>query len=169
MHNEEDSNNMKEESQSCSSSLSDNIIVWNTTAMQPVLEETNLQLRSVPFSNLSNINTSPSRCSGSRSQSSDICNTSQSLPIVRNSKKRKLNSEDVYIKAVESIAESIKMPSTPVHVKTDSTDPVDTCVSFLRSLLKKIQSRDIQLDVMNTLVQTVVNASTMDLERAKRK
>lgn len=90
----------------------------------------------------------------------------QSPAIVRNPKKRKLNKpkdEDVYVKAIESIAESLKIPSpTPVNVMKDIADPVDACMSFLGSLLKKIQSRDKQLDVMNNLVQTVMNASLTD-------
>lgn len=45
-----------------------------------------------------------------------------------------------------------------------TTDSIDTCMNFLGSLLKKIQSRDIQLDIMNTLVQTVINASVTDLQ-----
>jgi len=56
----------------------------------------------------------------------------------------------------------------PVNVVTDSTDPVDTCISFLGSLIKKIQSLDLRLDTMNTLVQTIINASVSDIQRAKR-
>lgn len=51
----EDLNNNKE-SYLCKSSSSNNII----TATQPIPEETNLQSRSLPFTNLSNINISSS-------------------------------------------------------------------------------------------------------------
>lgn len=83
----------------------------------------------------------------------------------------KRNNDDVYVEAIETIAQSLKTPlSIPsVNNTTNSTtDSIDTCMNFLSSLLKKIQSRDIQLDIMNTLVQTVINASITDLERAKR-
>lgn len=171
VHNEEHiNNNNNEESQIYISSSPNNIIT------QPFLEETNVS-RSLPLTNLSNINASslPSSSSvlSSAQSLSNIYDVSQAPSTVRNRNKRKCRNEDVYVEAIESIAQSLKTPlSTPVIttpvITSNSTDTIDTCMSFIGSLLKKIQSKELQLDVMNTLVQTVINANVTDLERAKR-
>ncbi|XP_029678710.1 uncharacterized protein LOC115244858, partial [Formica exsecta] len=85
VHNEEDlNNNNNEETQLYLSSLTNNMI----TTTQPISEQTNLQLRSLPFTNVSNINTSsPSRsCSAlsSAQSSSDVCDMLQSPSVVYN-------------------------------------------------------------------------------------
>ncbi|XP_036150677.1 uncharacterized protein LOC118648473 [Monomorium pharaonis] len=130
-----------------------------------------MQSRSLPFTDLFNINTSSPSTSCSVQSSPNVGNALQSSSTTHNPKKQKIKNGDAYVEAVESIAQSLKMPLTPVtpvNVATDSTDPVDTCMNFLGSLIKNIRTPDLKLDIMNTLVQTVVNASLTDLERVKK-
>ncbi|XP_036150711.1 uncharacterized protein LOC118648500 [Monomorium pharaonis] len=132
---EEDLNNNNEESQSCASSSSDNIIATTPS----ILKQKKMQSRSLPFTDLFNINTSSPSTSCSVQSSPNVGNALQSSSTTHNPKKQKIKNGDAYVEAVESIAQSLKMPLTPVtpvNVATDSTDPVDTCMNFLDPLLK---------------------------------
>jgi len=64
----------------------------------------------------------------------------------------------------------LKTPlTTSVSNVTDILDPVHACMSFLGSLIKNVQLPESRLDIMNTLIQTVIKASTIDVERSKKK
>lgn len=86
-------------------------------------------------------------------------------------KKRKTSQFDdlqSYVGAIESIADSLRQPqSIPSAIESRSLDPVDSCVRFLGSILKEINCEELKLDVMNTLVQTVINAKTNDIQKTQ--
>lgn len=75
----------------------------------------------------------------------------------RSSKKRR-QSEDVYVDAINSLAQTLRTPTNnPIN---EDENVVNNCMKFIGSLLKEIQSSQLKLDVMNTLIQTVINAKT---------
>ncbi|CAL1672924.1 unnamed protein product [Lasius platythorax] len=107
----------------------------------------------------------------SSSSLSNMCNEYNASPSTsaRIPKKRKAQqNEDAYIGAIESIAQSLKASPTSVSNVTDNTNPVDICMNFLGSLIKNLKLPEIRLDIMNTLIQTVIEASAIDLERSKK-
>lgn len=57
------------------------------------------------------------------------------------------------------------------NLSNNMSDPVDTCITFVGSILKRFKIETLKLEVINTLVQTVINAinaSTQDLESIRR-
>lgn len=46
------------------------------------------------------------------------------------------------------------------------SDP-DICMIFMGSMLKRFKNETLKLEVMNTLIQTVINANTQDLETTR--
>jgi len=96
-------------------------------------------------------------------------------PTIQTTKKRKLDSETVYVGAIEALAHSIKQPITVQRTDTSINnsannvlDPVDTCMAFIGSLLKHFKNERLQFQVMNRLVEMVIIASTEDLQGEKR-
>lgn len=82
-------------------------------------------------------------------------------------KKRRISSEsnDTYVGAITSIAESLRQSvSTAVH-ESRPLSTVQTRMKFLESILNEIQSKELQLDVISTLVQTAINAKTADMKK----
>ncbi|KAJ4428481.1 hypothetical protein ANN_24518, partial [Periplaneta americana] len=76
------------------------------------------------------------------------------------SKKRKSQpGQGAFAMAFESIAYSLSQPITMAAPSC----PVDTCMTFLGSVLKEFKSEQLKLDVMNSLVQAVINAKSTDL------
>ncbi|XP_071653675.1 uncharacterized protein [Temnothorax longispinosus] len=81
-------------------------------------------------------------------------------------KRRKTTSDDAYAEAVQSLADSIRQPIVTQVAKTDSPpETVDGFLMFLGSILRNFQNEDLRLDVMNTCLQTCINARTADLQR----
>lgn len=78
----------------------------------------------------------------------------------RTSKKRK-QSEDVYVDAIHSLAQTLKTSTTPINnpINKDE-DVVNNCMKFIGSLLKDFPNSELKLEVMNTLIQTVINVKT---------
>lgn len=85
----------------------------------------------------------------------------------KTSKKSKSQSENAYAEAVEALADSIKQPIIVRDAYTNNpsnmSDPVDTCMTFVGSILKRFTNEKLKFEVMNELVQTVINASTQAL------
>jgi len=185
MRDNEDFNN-NEVSQTCMSLPANDIIV---AVEQPTSKATNSQSVFHPISQYSTIESSnelsklrPKPClvsspmmssSSSSSSLSNMCSqynaTSSTYDCIKK-KKHKIQNEDTYIEAIESIAQSLKTPlTTSVNNITDIIDPVDACMSFLGSLIKNLQLPESRLDIMNTLIQIVIKASAIDVERSKKK
>lgn len=81
-------------------------------------------------------------------------------------KKRKVTSGNAYAEAVQFLADSLRQPI--VVAKSDSpSDTVDGFLTFLGSMLRNFQNKELQLDVMNTCIQTCINARTVDLQRSQ--
>lgn len=135
---------------------------------------TNISCSSLPSPSVSTITTSSLEISNSKR----LLSSAHQKP----RKKSKLNSEDAaYTTALEALANSMKQPiiiksidqQDGTYLK-DSTknssnilDPVDTCMAFVGSIVKRIKNEILKLDIMNTLVQTVINASTENLENER--
>lgn len=111
--------------------------------------------------------------SNSTSSSGVSGRTSCPSPKVKTTKKRKLDSENVYAGAIEALADSIKQPvivkRTDVSTSNslNVSDPVDTCMAFIGSILKRIKNERLQFKVMNRLVEMVINVSTQDVQDAR--
>lgn len=48
------------------------------------------------------------------------------------------------------------------------SDPVDICMAFIGSMLKNFKNKILKFEVMNTLIRTVINATTENLENARQ-
>ncbi|XP_069700086.1 uncharacterized protein [Periplaneta americana] len=80
-------------------------------------------------------------------------------------KRRKIHpGQGAYAVALESIADSLSQPVT-VTAQSAPACPVDACMALLGSMLKEFRSEQLKLDVMNSLVQAVINAKSIDLEK----
>ena len=75
--------------------------------------------------------------------------------------KQKRNDDPGFSVAIQVIAETLKEHPAP-QPPTD-IDPVDACMNFLGSMLKTLNSKILQIDVLNDLVQTVLAAKSKDL------
>ncbi|XP_046386397.1 uncharacterized protein LOC124156110 [Ischnura elegans] len=82
-------------------------------------------------------------------------------------KKPKIMCEELLTVPMNS-ASNLVPQSSPLPSTNSMFCPVDACMSFLGSILKQFQSEELRLEVMNTLVQTVITARTSDLVKAKR-
>jgi len=60
---------------------------------------------------------------------------SQSPSVVRNPKKRKFKNDDVYVEAIESIAQSLKMPVTPVNITTENIEKKLASTFFWKTVI----------------------------------
>lgn len=105
---------------------------------------------------------SPANSAASSSGSSGIRRLSQ----INTTKKRK---SDNYAGAIEALADSLKQPivvnssNASTNRSLNDADPVDACMAFIGSVLKRFKNKTFKFEVMNTLVQTVINASTENL------
>lgn len=94
----------------------------------------------------------------------------------KSAKRHKLSDDNdiLHSDAIEKIAHVLQQP---VIIKSDTVgnysscntscvqpDPVDTCMTFVASILKRMTNEILKYDVMQTVIQTVINASTQDLE-----
>ncbi|XP_032689109.1 uncharacterized protein LOC116852656 [Odontomachus brunneus] len=106
--------------------------------------------------------------------SSGVCsNVCSSQSLTKTAKKRKSSkcNNDTYSDDIKITADTlqqpivVKPPDIAVNnLSCDTSDPVDACMAFVGSLLKNIKNKVLKLDVMHVLIQTVINASTTDLE-----
>lgn len=129
-------------------------------------------LNRTPFS--ANISRPPSSINPANSitSSSGISSDSRLISSAQKSRKKCKTNTDVYAGAIEALADSIKQPiivkSTNASTNNPSnniSDPVDMCMIFVGSMLKRFKNE--KLEVMNTLVQTVINTNTQDIETAR--
>lgn len=101
----------------------------------------------------------------SMSSMSDYCATK-----FHSRKKARPNSiDEEYTGAID---ESMRQPITTMEISNTSSslsDPVDSFVAYLGSLLKSFQNEDLKLDVMNNVSQIVMNAKLEDFRQFKIK
>ncbi|XP_011858850.1 PREDICTED: uncharacterized protein LOC105556373 [Vollenhovia emeryi] len=118
---------------------------------------------------------SPANSIISSSVSTSSNSTHCQLPPVTTTKKRKSNTEDtIYAGAIEALADSLKQPiilkSMDVSSNSSNTvpDPVDACMVFIGSILKRFKNEIFKFEIMNTLVCTAIEASTKDVTEVRQ-
>lgn len=147
-------------------SLATDTVSRATTELHAVERNSQSTFRSAAYTANSSI--SSPRASPIPSTASFSIYSERATPSGRIAKKQKTQSEDIYVDAVQSIAQSLKTPlPTSINNVTDNDEPINTYMKFLGSLLKNFKCPQLKLDIMNTLVQTVINASAVDLKRTK--
>lgn len=102
-------------------------------------------------------------------------NKHSSLSLSQKSRKKfKSNSADACSRAIEALANSmnqliiVKITDTNEPSNNNMSDPiVDSCVTFMGQLLKHFKNEILKFEVMNTLVQTIMNPKSQDLETTR--
>ena len=103
------------------------------------------------------------------SSTSSISSDPQHRPKKRT---RQDSEEDDFLKAINNVADALRQPTVVtnnLNARCSSEDQaVNGFLSFIGSLLQSFHDEELKLQVMNTVTQTVLNAKTLDLERAKK-
>lgn len=106
----------------------------------------------------------PSSPMRSDSSTSGIC-----TPNKRKKRYSWLDSSDEFSDVIKSLTTTIKEPiSVSIHQTTSTSDPIERFLTFMGSLLRGFQNKELKLEVMNEVTQLIINAKMADCQRSKR-
>lgn len=150
-------------SQTVTELMSDQSFITKTYAAKSVIPD-----RTSSYSN--NILRPAPAMSPANSTSSEVSTCARSVRSLPKTAKKRKSNEDPYADTIQTIVDSLKQPiavksldTTVNNHSSNTSDPVDACMAFVGSILKHIKNEVLKLDMMQVLVQTVINASTQDI------